>query len=375
MKVNSNHHEEGTRQPPTKPRSWAAAAFLVLSLVVLGAFVLLTPYIPGSLSGGIFSGVTSGVGPTSQTSGTSGTSATTSASSIYNPSIKGGSANVSYPSDYSTLASYALGQINQDRAAFNLNPVILSDSKAGQQHADSMLVYGYFSHWDTQGYKPYTRYTLLGGRGAVEENIAFIYSSPPHFTTTSDAEQAIMTLEHSMMYNDSACCNNGHRDNILTPLHNRVSIGVAYNGTSIYFVEDFENYYVSLDFSVSSSYGVTMTGTPLKSGITSNEIFVSHDDTPSSLTQAQLDNGPREYTVGTIVGGVLPPCGSVLGCGTFQQGITVYADTWKFTSTQLDVVFSLHDFVQRYGSGVYTVYLITGNDTSTAITSISVFVA
>lgn len=27
-----------------------------------------------------------------------------------------------------------------------------------------MLYYDYFSHWDTQGYKPYVRYTLLGGQ-------------------------------------------------------------------------------------------------------------------------------------------------------------------------------------------------------------------
>ncbi len=368
------------KQPQSGSRG--VAAFIVVALVLLAAFVFILPYAPTAVKGGFFSHLTS------LTSG-GGTNSTTTTSSLnynlYNPLIQGGSANISYPSNYTALANYALGQINQDRATFSLSPVNLSTSASGQQHADSMLRYGYFSHYDTQGFKPYMRYTLLGGRGAAEENVAYIYNcdgfgvlshqcAKLHFTTSSSVEAAIAALEHSMMYNDSACCNNGHRDNILTGLHNRVSIGVAYNGTNAYFVEDFENYYINLDFSVSSSYTVTMTGTPFKAGIMSNSIFISYDSTPSTETASQLNSGPREYGPGLIIGGVLPSC-SVLNCPAFQQGITVYADTWKFDSTQVDIAFSLHDFIQHYGAGVYNVYLITGNDTSSAVTSTSVFVA
>lgn len=50
-----------------------------------------------------------------------------------------------------------------------------------------------------------------------------------------------------MMNYDAACCNNGHRDNILDSLHNQVSIGIAYSQQTdtLYFVEDFQNSYVT----------------------------------------------------------------------------------------------------------------------------------
>ncbi|MDA4125520.1 MAG: CAP domain-containing protein [Thaumarchaeota archaeon] len=370
-------NEAGLTQ--SKSGAGRVVALAAVALVLVAAFVLILPYVSETLRNG-FSQLTS-----SLSSGT-GTGTTTSQNfNLYDPIIQGGSANISYPSDYSTLASYAVDRINQDRANYSLAPVTLSNAKAGQQHADSMLKHGYFSHVDTQGLKPYMRYSLLGGNGAVEENIAYSYNcdgfdalthqcSMPRFTTISSVESVISGLEYQMMYNDSGCCNNGHRDNILTGLHNRVSIGVAYNGTNVFFVEDFENYYISLNFSVSNTSAVSMVGALLKSSVTSGSIYIAYDSTPSALTPYQLNNGPREYDPGTIVGGVLPPC-PPLSCPSFQQGITAYASTWKYTSTQVDLVFSLQDFINQYHSGVYTVYLITGSDTSTAITSISVFVA
>jgi hypothetical protein len=55
-------------------------------------------------------------------------------------------------------------------------------------------------------------------------------------------ENGIAVSEWAMMNNDLQCCNNGHRNNILDPRANRVSIGIAYDSSShiIYFVEDFE---------------------------------------------------------------------------------------------------------------------------------------
>ena len=286
---------------------------------------------------------------------------------VYSPIIQNGSANVSYPPDYASLADYALGLINADRGAFGLSAVALSDNPVGQQHANSMLRFGYFSHFDTQGFKPYMRYTLLDGRGAVGENVAYISGS-------STLKQGLSTLEHDMMYNDVACCNNGHRINILNNLHNYVSIGIAYNSTTLFFVEDFENDYANLTFKVSSSYSVTMTGSPIPSSPIANLAYVTYDPTPTAETRSQLNGGPHEYTPGTLVGGVLPPCG-ILSCTSFASGITVHADTWRFSSTTVDIAFSLHDFIQAKGAGVYTVYLITGSDTNSAITSISVFVS
>jgi len=348
--------------------SHGAGALLLAALVLTAAFIVAVPRVPALMKDGsdLISRLASSL------DGTTGTDSTDSLNyTIYSPLIQNGAANISYPSNYGVLSVYVLGLVNSDRANDSVGAVTLSENDVAQQHADSMLRYGYFSHNDTQGFKPYMRYTLLGGRGAVEENVAIRYTRLPHFTSLASIEDALKSLEHTMMYNDSQCCNNGHRYNILSSLHNQVSVGVAYDSTRVYFVEDFENYYIDLNFSVSSSYYVTMTGAPVEVGPSPNAVWIAYDSTPSPETPAQLNNGPHEYGVGSLVGGVLPPYDRDQ---TFDKGTTVYADTWAFTPSLVTVTFSLHNFIQLCGAGVYTIYLITGNDTSSAITSISVFV-
>lgn len=376
-----------TEGPPRKSRR--AAALIITALILLAAFVVGAPYLSKALKQGysIFSQLTS-TGPGTQTSTIGPTSRTTTpntnCSSVVSvrplaaPDIKNGSANITYPAAYCDLVSYTLTLINADRAANGSGPVTLDYNQAAQQHADSMLYYGYFSHFDTQGLKPYIRYSLLGGLGADFENVAFFSYSANHFTSIAPVEEAIKVLERSMVYNDSDCCNNGHRYNILDPLHNKVSIGVAYNGTHVYFDEEFVNDFIKLNFAATGPTGsnphyVTMTGTPTQAFATPNSIYIAFDDTPSAQTISQLNNGPHEYGPGTLEGGVLPRNDLLGGCAQFQKGTTECADKWTFSSTQIDIAFSLQKFRTAYGSGVYTIYLITGSSTNSAITTISVF--
>ena len=342
-----------------KPGRARPIAVGLVALVAVAALLYTLPNLPGVLGGlsQFLSGFTSPAGPSLNYS-------------VYSPIIQGGSANISYPPHYDALASYALSLINQDRANFSAAPVALARDGVAQQHADSMLRFDYFSHYDTQGYKPYMRYTLLGGRAAVQENIAYVAGD--RFSSVSDLEGGIKTLEHLMMYEDQACCNNGHKLNIINALHNFVSVGVAYNGTTLYFDEEFENVYANMTFTVSSQYAVTMAGTLTGQLNAPAEAIVTYDSTPQPETRQQLNNGPREYDPGTVIGGVMPPC--AFGCPVFSSGVTVYAGSWQFSSGRIDVEFSLHDFVAQNGPGVYTIYIVTGADTSTAITTLSVFV-
>ena len=183
------------------------------------------------------------------------TETTTSAPPIVNgvpdPSIHNGTADISYPGDSAALIGYALGLINNDRQAYGLPSLSLSSIPSGQQHADSMLYFGYFGHDDPQGYNPYQRYLMLGGSGPMGENIGLAYctSSPPNSTaglylqpcSTTTVDNALAVLEWNMMNNDVQCCANGHRYNILNPAYTKVSIGVEYDSANslVYFVEDF----------------------------------------------------------------------------------------------------------------------------------------
>jgi uncharacterized protein YkwD len=287
---------------------------------------------------------------------------------------------ISFPPAYGTLANYSLSIINENRTGFGLSTVVQSPILSAQQHADSMLQNGYFSHWDTQGYKPYIRYTLLNGTGFVEENVAYEFTTLPTFTSTHSVEHAISDLEWQMVYNDSSCCDNGHRMNILSPFHNRVSIGVAYDTTHVYFVEDFENYYANLSLPIAAQDGVVTFGGTTFQTLDPGSVLVFYDPTPQPLTVQTLNtnsdyNGP--YTQGTFAGGVVPPCDNLFGgCTQFASGITVHATTWNVGTNSMDIKFSLSNFVSQYGNGVYTLSLVQGNESNPEfLTSYSVFVS
>jgi len=339
---------------------------MALGLLLVAGFLQLSPATSSALAS-----IITRVLPSTQTSAS--TNSSLNAFAVYSPLISNGVANVSHPADYDALSNFTLNLINQDRANQTAPPVTLGTNPAAQQHADSMLKYDYFSHFDTQGFKPYMRYTLLGGVGAVSENVAYITWKGDHFTNTSTVESSIGTLEHAMMYNDSICCNNGHRLDIINPLHNHVALGLAYNSTTLFFVEDFENYYVDLSYNVSKDYVFSMAGNVVAPTANPVQIYVTFDDTPSPETPAQLDAGPSEYSAGDLLGGVLPPCEQ--SCTAFAAGLTVRAMVWQVTPESVDITFDLSPFVQAYGAGVYTIYLVTGADTGTALTSISVFVS
>lgn len=210
---------------------------------------------------------------------------------------------VSYSSNQ--LISYALNLINTVRFQSGLQNVTLSNVTSGQQHADSMLSYGFFSHWDTYGMKPYMRYTLLGGRGDVDENVAYERSITETCLGTLcnvsqiNVTQSILDMESNMLYNDSACCNNLHRYDILSPSHNEVSLGIAFNKTTVYFVEDFINNYIDWQQNTPSVSGydvsldgVDMANTPLYAVQLSYEPLPVKHDNRAAQRHARLRRWP-----------------------------------------------------------------------------------
>ncbi len=366
MRVKSNLQLRQLEEPKKSSLVGPIAYLAIVLIIVLIAFYSL-PVLSNLVNLGSLG---SKLGGQTTQGGTSVTTLTLGNSSV----------SISYPSDYNTLANYALNIINQNRSALDgAPPVTLSPIQSGQQHADSMLQSDYFSHWDTQGYKPYMRYTLLNGTGFVDENVAYEVNTLA-FTNLQGRENAINNLQYAMVYNDSICCNNGHERNILNATHNRVSIGVAYDSSHFYFVEDFENYYINLNTTVfsPSSATVTIQGSTITSLNPSN-VQIYYDPTPTSLTPQTLNSQyQKPYDPGTFTGGVFPTCNSLLGrCPTFgSQYVNVYASTWTVTNNSIDISFSLGNFVKQDGAGVYTIYLTQGSGSNQEFyTSISIFIA
>ena len=348
--------------PEPKKTHWSAIIAAVIALVLIA--LVITFNLPSLIQ------LRQLVSPTGSTS-------TYYVNPNTNLSNTNSSIGIAYPPNYSLLENYSLSIINENRTSSDLLPVTLSPIPSGQEHANSMLKYAYFSHWDTNGFKPYMRYSILNGTAFVEENVAYEYTNIPVFTTTQSIENAISNLEWQMMNNDSLCCNNGHRDNILNPFHNRVSIGIAYDLTHIYFVEDFETYLINLGTPIVNGTVVRLQGDTLQA-LSPTSIQVFYDNLPASLTPGQLNteyNGP--YSAGNFVGGVLPTCNNILrSCYRFSQGITVSASTWTVTNSTINIIFSLDNFIKSDGNGVYTIYLTQGSQSNPEyMTSISIFIS
>jgi len=106
------------------------------------------------------------------------------------------------------LYNYALKIVNDDRKANGLNPVALSNINSAQDHADDQLSNDYFSHWNSNGVKPYVTYTKLGGMGSVAENNDYSYSTCPTnncLPNNYDPYEQIKKAEDDMMNNEEVC--------------------------------------------------------------------------------------------------------------------------------------------------------------------------
>lgn len=303
--------EEGWEETPEKRVRWKGVLAAVLILAILTGVLFVYCWNPN-----LFSNIITDLSPPSYT--------------------------------YEELANYALTLVNLDRSSGGLSNVSLSLIDSGQVHADDMFTHAFFSHWGSDGSKPYMRYTLAGGKGAVTENIAAYLQSSP-----SDLKTALKDLEFDMMYDDAAS-NWGHRDNILNPFHNEVSIGLSYGNGRLYFVEDFIDDYVDWSTFTVTQNQVTLIGRLSKQASLS-QVNIFHDDLPSNLTADLLDNSPYNgsYTQGTFTGMSLPPNYQS------QQGITITAQTWIQSALTFQIRFDLSQVFNVYGKGVYTIYLQT----------------
>jgi len=215
------------------------------------------------------------------------------------------------PIDLPSLYAYALKIVNDDRKANGLGPVALSNIQSAQNHANDQLALKYFSHWNSDGVKPYVVYTKLGGRGNVAENNYYTYSYCPTsncLENTYDPYVEIKRGEDSMM-NDDAASNWGHKKNILDPNHTHVNFGIAYTNDRFYFVENFENNLVNWQ-TVQLTGGTLMLSGTILPGYVMDSIDVFSDPSPKTLTENDLDNSPPYnagyYDQGTDVGMIVP---------------------------------------------------------------------
>jgi hypothetical protein len=279
------------------------------------------------------------------------------------------------------LLQYALKAINHDREKYGLSDVRLSSNQAAQAHAQDMYNNWYPTHWTSDGMKPYMRYTAYGGNGYVVQNVAAGPSydnatiaqckSDPSECYTVDPYKEIDHAEYAMMYNDSACCEDGHRDNILDKYHTDVSIGIIYDDYYFAIVQNFENNYIQYDKPITKDNrtlefsGKILSSTPTSGGVLA-DVEINYDDVPTHAVYL-ADRDRTSYDEGTFIGGVSPDS------SYYVDAKTILASRWDATTGSIDLSFDLSPILDK--KGVYTVYvyLEDRNGNQFPVTSHSIF--
>ena len=190
------------------------------------------------------------------------------------------------------LVMFALEQVNADRLEHGLTPVKLGSNPAAQYHVEDMMAFGYFSHWNTNGVKPYVSYTEHGGLASVKENIAA--SCCEGFSCEMEPFELIKKFQHLMVYDDAES-NWGHRDNILDPNHSLVNIGITWDDNNFYFAQHFETKLIDFKKINLSNEKILEISGRMPDGYRLKSISMFQDDRPLSLNGNDLEsNSPYD---------------------------------------------------------------------------------
>jgi uncharacterized protein YkwD len=282
------------------------------------------------------------------------------------------------------LQQYALNKINEDRAKYDLRPVYLSSNEAAQIHAEDILRTKTISHWTTDGMKPYMRYSIYNGTGYVAQNIAIIGVSGPG---TINPYTGIKDSEWQFMHNDTICCNDSHRHNILDKHHTQVSIGIAYTYHFFVLVQNFENNYIQFNQPfIQDKTHIQISGRLISDQKNNNidGIDIYYDKTPTPSVYEQHKND-KSYGPGKVIASVFNPLDFNLWIVYIREHIyssigirpnitLIHADKWSIDGQTIDIRFDLSPILKK--DGVYNIvtFLEDEQKNQFPVTSYSVFV-
>jgi len=287
------------------------------------------------------------------------------------------------------LIQFALKQVNDDREKHGVPPVNLGNNPSAQKHADDMLEVDYFSHWNSDGVKPYVTYTLFGGRGNVAENIAYTFSKCPAsncIPSVFDPFKEIEKHHYAMMYDD-ALSNWGHRDTIIDPYHTDVNFGIAYDNDNFYFAQHFETNIIEWTKIELANTELEMVG-KLPDGFSLAQIEIYSDENPKTLTGKTLSKespyNQNYYDRGKLVGMFLEPPPSNTYYEECQVGKIIINDEFGNTncvdygifdnssghSNEIDISVDVYEWLES--DGVHTLYVVLNNANNDRVDATSI---
>jgi len=272
-----------------------------------------------------------------------------------------------YTKTLKDLKNFALSKINDDRNKYGLSPLQLSNNTAAQTHANELLRTKTISHLSMDGFKPFMLYSFYNGTGYVQQNVGQISyvldNGSQNFYTVSDLcfdhtrfycpvidqYKAVNDLQHSMVYNDKICCNNGHKNNILNKYHTHVSIGIAFNDYYFVMVQNFENHYLKPDLTIMKNDDdiklKARINDPDNFNFVINHVSFFLDEYPTKLNY-EKNKDKNSYDFGDLKLMVSKPLPSDLkyvqegGDDTYK---IVEAKKWELNKGDIDLEFQIPD--------------------------------
>ena len=303
---------------------------------------------------------------------------------------------------YLDQKQFMLGLINAKRKASGAPPVTLGANNAAQLHAESSLAHCVSSHWGVDGLKPNHRYNLAGGYQANGENghgLDYCVRSGDFIKPIASIQREIEDAINGWMESQ------GHRENMLDPVHRKVNIGIAWDRFNSVMYQQFEGDYVDYTAPPSFTGGVLSLGGKVKNGVSFSsdkdlDIQVFYEQPPHPLTAGQVAR-TYCYAGGLPIASLLPPSygfppgSSQIDTMSYKPCPDPYdvpadapparsssdahrlwqeaydtsarrkshvitfkwitADAWKSTGQEFGVKADLSELVEEYGNGIYTV--------------------
>ena len=177
-----------------------------------------------------------------------------------------------------------LDLINEEREKHGLRHVQIGTNTAAQTHAENMLETCTSSHWGTDGLKPYMRYSLAGGYQTNAENISGLGYCVGEGYISEDPSTGVMRAMKGLMASE------GHRENILDPLHAFVNIGIANDGYNTRVVQHFEHDSIRFESlpQIKNDIVSFIAIIPMSSEFDEYDVTVYYDQPPRQLKPGQL---------------------------------------------------------------------------------------
>jgi uncharacterized protein YkwD len=200
-----------------------------------------------------------------------------------------------------------VARINEYRLRLHRKPVKLDllACRVANMQCYNAAVNDYIGHWDMNGYKPYIRYSLAGGKDHVAENASGVTETGYKSPSMDDPEKTLEYMKTCLNGFMAEGPGGGHYENVINSFHNYVGIGYFCTNimgiNQIRYNEEFiDRYIVWDDFptDADTSGEVSISGRVAEkdTGVYSIVVFYEKFPAPMSPSEISSLHSYQDYT-------------------------------------------------------------------------------